>query len=101
VNWPEDRDEGFDVRDFVTSAIDEGRILPDEFEELESLIVDRPEGDDTEVYERFPLLTVDDIIKRPPPRWLLEPFIPAEQFGLCVADSGVGKTLLFTAFARW
>lgn len=42
----------------------------------------------------FRVLSIDEIINRPPPEWLIEKYIPSNSFGFLYADPGAGKTFL-------
>lgn len=49
----------------------------------------KPEATDT-----YPLTTLDALVSRPPPTWLIERHIPDKSVGFLYSEPGVGKTFL-------
>lgn len=42
----------------------------------------------------YPIVTVDDVINRPPPRWLIERHVPEQGVGFLYSEPGIGKSFL-------
>lgn len=42
----------------------------------------------------YPLVTINDILTRPPPRWLVERHIPEQAVGFLYSEPGIGKSFL-------
>jgi hypothetical protein len=54
-------------------------------------MAEKKTDDRTSVY---PVLTLDELINRPPPQWLIERYFPSKSVGFVYSDPGAGKTFV-------
>lgn len=58
------------------------------------IVAEQEREAEPEAQRLFPLLSIDDIINRPPPRWLIEDKVPQVGLGFLYSEPGVGKSFV-------
>lgn len=98
LHWTENLREGYDVRDWITYAIEHEVSPSDSWAGLEKLFGPPAEIDDDKP-SRFKLLTVAEVEAQKPPPFLIDGILQASSTTVLYAPPGVGKSFVAMAWA--